>query len=250
CSAAGLSSLHPCVSAKPTPSLAAEAKDAAMPRSSGLLRSERFWLASSGASHHITPDRSLLHDLQAVEQPSGRKLKALRSDNGTEYINHEARAILASQGIQHQRSAPYSPEQDGSAERLNRTLIEKGCRPLDNRWVLSVKEDSHGHIARYKARLVVKGFMQREGVDLTELHAPAEVEQLGFATSAADLSLFTMVRGNNKVLLAVYVDEGDDETMAWVKQRLAVVFDIHQLGSAERLLSMEIVRDRAARVLS
>ncbi|KAJ9528878.1 hypothetical protein QJQ45_000438 [Haematococcus lacustris] len=342
--------------AKPHPSLAAEAKDAAMPRSSGLLRSERFWLASSGASHHITPDRSLLHDFQAVEQPvccslappvkgvldlvhtdvcgpfhvasmggysyvvtfldeysglslvacvkaksdvlgSGRKLKALRSDNGTEYINHEARAILASHGIQHQRSAPYSPEQDGSAERLNQTLIEKvaeamataeelsvktpaaepGLEPApggaggeavgadsaasaDNRWVLSVKEDSNGHIARFKARLVVKGFMQREGVDLTELHAPpadyedcsarvcrlkralyglrqaprawhvrlkAEVEQLGFATSAADLSLFTMVRGNSKVLLAVYVDEGDDETMA-----------------------MEIVRDRAARVLS
>ncbi|KAJ9529996.1 hypothetical protein QJQ45_023288, partial [Haematococcus lacustris] len=67
--AAGLSSLYPCVSAKPTPSLAAAAQVAAMPRSSGLLSSERFWLADSGASHHITPDRSLLHDFQAVEQP-------------------------------------------------------------------------------------------------------------------------------------------------------------------------------------
>ncbi|KAJ9534762.1 hypothetical protein QJQ45_013135 [Haematococcus lacustris] len=827
--AAGLSSLYPCVSAKPTPSLAAAAQVAAMPRSSGLLSSERFWLADSGASHHITPDRSLLHDFQAVEQPvslalgkntarlvahgvgnvrlvsesgqcftlrgvlwapdaaanylstvvadlagwrvvqegggiriedranparfcvkgalvgrsylircsaepavvaceppatahavtaetpqllherlghlsygamadligkgmvsgvsisaaqckaagsgvcpgcaagkmhrrvadtlpslappvkgvldlvhtdvcgpfhvasvggysyvvtfldeysglslvecvkaksdvpgviistvqwletqSGRKLKALRSDNGTEYINQEVRAFLASKGIQHQRSAPYSPEQNGSAERLNRTLIEKvrcmlytaglparlwteavrtanhlrnlspmrgkgatpwelffgvkpdisalrvfgatayahvpqhmrsklegkavqgvlvgyemgskayrvlvpggriivtkdvvfdelargeplpvsevaevmataeelsvhiaaaepspepatggaggeavgadssgadsgagsaasaggggagasaaepaacpvplrqslrlqglppagslaacvlelpaaavpiphtilearasalaeqwavatdaemeslhghrtwelvdppqGCRPLDNRWVFSVKEDSQGHIARLKARLVVKGFMQREGVDFTELHAPvskhatvrallataaawdmdlehldvktaflngyldeeiymkqpagyedgsarvcrlkralyglrqaprawharlkAELEQLGFAASAADSCLFTMVRGNSKVLLAVYVDDcllavskGDAETMAWVKQRLAAVFDIHQLGSAERFLGMEIVRDRAA----
>ncbi|KAJ9532906.1 hypothetical protein QJQ45_010996 [Haematococcus lacustris] len=807
--AAGLSSLYPCVSAKPTPSLAAAAQVAAMPRSSGLLSSERFWLADS--SHHITPDRSLLHDFQAVEQPvslalgkntarlvahgvgnvrlvsesgqcftlrgvlwapdaaanylstvvadlagwrvvqegggiriedranparfcvkgalvgrsylircsaepavvgceppatahavtaetpqllherlghlsygamadligkgmvsgvsisaaqckaagngvcpgcavgkmhrrvadtlpslappvkgvldlvhtdvcgpfhvasvggysyvvtfldeysglslvecvkaksdvpgviistvqwletqSGRKLKALRSDNGTEYINQEVRAFLASKGIQHQRSAPYSPEQNGSAERLNRTLIEKvrcmlytaglparlwteavrtanhlrnlspmrgkgatpwelffgvkpdisalrvfgatayahvpqhmrsklegkavqgflvgyemgskayrvlvpggkiivtkdvvfdelargeplpvsevaevmataeelsvhtpaaepspepatggaggeavgsdssgsdsgagsaasavaslaraatswqpgslaacvlqlpaaavpiphtilearasalaeqwavatdaemeslhghrtwelvdppqGCRPLDNRWVFSVKEDSQGHIARLKARLVVKGFMQREGVDFTELHAPvskhatvrallataaawdmdlehldvktaflngyldeeiymkqpagyedgsarvcrlkralyglrqaprawharlkAELEQLGFAASAADSCLFTMVRGNSKVLLAVYVDDcllavskGDAETMAWVKQRLAAVFDIHQLGSAERFLGMEIVRDRAA----
>ncbi|KAJ9509995.1 hypothetical protein QJQ45_011674 [Haematococcus lacustris] len=827
--AAGLSSLYPCVSAKPTPSLAAAAQVAAMPRSSGLLSSERFWLADSGASHHITPDRSLLHDFQAVEQPvslalgkntarlvahgvgnvrlvsesgqcftlrgvlwapdaaanylstvvadlagwrvvqegggiriedranparfcvkgalvgrsylircsaepavvaceppatahavtaetpqllherlghlsygamadligkgmvsgvsisaaqckaagsgvcpgcaagrmhrrvadtlpslappvkgvldlvhtdvcgpfhvasvggysyvvtfldeysglslvecvkaksdvpgviistvqwletqSGRRLKALRSDNGTEYINQEVRAFLASKGIQHQRSAPYSPEQNGSAERLNRTLIEKvrcmlytaglparlwteavrtanhlrnlspmlgkgatpwelffgvkpdisalrvfgatayahvpqhmrsklegkavqgvlvgyemgskayrvlvpggriivtkdvvfdelargeplplsevaevmataeelsvhtpvaepgpepatgvaggeavgadssggdsgagsaasaggggasasaaeptacpvplrqslrlqglppagslaacvlelpaaavpiphtilearasalaeqwavatdaemeslhghctwelvdppqGCRPLDNRWVFSVKEDSQGHIARLKARLVVKGFMQREGVDFTELHAPvskhatvrallataaawdmdlehldvktaflngyldeeiymkqpagyedgsarvcrlkralyglrqaprawharlkAELEQLGFAASAADSCLFTMVRGNSKVLLAVYVDDcllavskGDAETMAWVKQRLAAVFDIHQLGSAERFLGMEIVRDRAA----
>ncbi|KAJ9507131.1 hypothetical protein QJQ45_004864 [Haematococcus lacustris] len=816
--AAGLSSLYPCVSSKPTPSLAAAAQVAAMPRSSGLLSSERFWLADSGASHHITPDRSLLHDFQAVEQPvslalgkntarlvahgvgnvrlvsesgqcftlrgvlwapdaaanylstvvadlagwrvvqegggiriedranparfcvkgalvgrsylircsaepavvgceppatahavtaetpqllherlghlsygamadligkgmvsgvsisaaqckaagsgvcpgcaagkmhrrvadtlpslappvkgvldlvhtdvcgpfhvasvggysyvvtfldeysglslvecvkaksdvpgviistvqwletqSGRKLKALRSDNGTEYINQEVKAFLASKGIQHQRSAPYSPEQNGSAERLNRTLIEKvrcmlytaglptrlwteavrtanhlrnlspmrgkgatpwelffgvkpdisalrvfgatayahvpqhmrsklegkavqgflvgyemgskayrvlvpggriivtkdvvfdelargeplpvsevaevmataeelsvhtpaaepspepaaggaggeavgadssgtdsgagsaasagggeasasaaepaacpvplrqslrlqgvppagslaacvlqlpaaavpilaeqwavatdaemeslhghrtwklvdppqGCRPLDNRWVFSVKEASQGHIARLKARLVVKGFMQREGVDFTELHAPvskhatvrallataaawdmdlehldvktaflngyldeeiymkqpagyedgsarvcrlkralyglrqaprawharlkAELEQLGFAASAADSCLFTMVRGDSKVLLAVYVDDcllavskGDAETMAWVKQQLAAVFDIHQLGSAERFLGMEIVRDRAA----
>ncbi|KAJ9531975.1 hypothetical protein QJQ45_003691 [Haematococcus lacustris] len=65
--AVGLSSLYPSVTAKPTPSLAAAAKDVAMPCSSGLLSSERFWLAVSGASYHITPDRSLLHDIHAVD---------------------------------------------------------------------------------------------------------------------------------------------------------------------------------------
>ncbi|GFH27542.1 reverse transcriptase Ty1/copia-type domain-containing protein [Haematococcus lacustris] len=81
----------------------------------------------------------------------------------------------------------------------------------------------------------------------------AELEQLGFVASEADSCLFTMVRGSSKVLLAVYVDDcllavskGDTATVAWVKEQLAAVFNIHQLGSAERFLITEISRDRAA----
>ncbi|KAJ9534804.1 hypothetical protein QJQ45_017230 [Haematococcus lacustris] len=210
--------------------------------------------------------------------------------------------------------------------------LPEGCRPLDNRWVFSVKRDGRGSIVRFKARLVVKGFLQREGIDFHELHAPVskhatvrallavaaaedmelehldvktaflngkleeviymhqpagyedgsgrvcrlhralyglrqaprawharlkeELEQLGFTASAADSCLFTMMRGSSKVLLAVYVDDcllavskGDMGTLEWVKQQLAAVFDIHQLGPVEQFLGMRISRDRAARQL-
>ncbi|KAJ9520572.1 hypothetical protein QJQ45_007425 [Haematococcus lacustris] len=210
--------------------------------------------------------------------------------------------------------------------------LPEGCRPLDNRWVSSVKRDGRGSIVRFKARLVVKGFLQREGIDFHELHAPVskhatvrallavaaaedmelehldvktaflngkleeviymhqsagyedgsgrvcrlhralyglrqaprawharlkeELEQLGFTASAADSCLFTMMRGSSKVLLAVYVDDcllavskGDMGTLEWVKQQLAAVFDIHQLGPVEQFLGMRISRDRAARQL-
>lgn len=48
----------------------------------------------------------------------------LRSDNGTEYVNANVEHLLADHGIRHQRTVPYTPEQNGSAEREMRTLVE------------------------------------------------------------------------------------------------------------------------------
>jgi hypothetical protein len=50
--------------------------------------------------------------------------------------------------------------------------LPKGRKPLSTRWVYTVKHDEHNEIQRWKARLVVKGFMQREGIDFNETFAP------------------------------------------------------------------------------
>jgi len=49
---------------------------------------------------------------------------ALRMDRGTEFVNEELRTWCHSQGIRFQLTAPYSPSQNGVAERMNRTLVE------------------------------------------------------------------------------------------------------------------------------
>jgi transposase InsO family protein len=54
----------------------------------------------------------------------GRKPKALRFDRGKEFINEDLRKWCAEQGIEIQTTAPYSPAQNGIAERMNRTLVE------------------------------------------------------------------------------------------------------------------------------
>jgi len=54
---------------------------------------------------------------------SGQAVKAVRSDRGGEYINERMEAWLKDRGIVHQKSSPYSPQQNGKAERLNRTLL-------------------------------------------------------------------------------------------------------------------------------
>lgn len=60
-----------------------------------------------------------------VERQTGRKLKVLRTDNGTEYVNSRMRKSMQRDGIVHQTSCPYTPQQNGVAERMNRTLVEK-----------------------------------------------------------------------------------------------------------------------------
>lgn len=54
----------------------------------------------------------------------GRTIKCLRSDRGGEYLSNEFLEYLAREGIANQRTAPSTPEQNGCAERKNRTLIE------------------------------------------------------------------------------------------------------------------------------
>ncbi|KAL0641354.1 hypothetical protein Bca4012_102580 [Brassica carinata] len=51
-------------------------------------------------------------------------VKVLRSDNGGEYTSHAFKNHLAKHGIVHQTSCPYTPQQNGVAERKNRHLME------------------------------------------------------------------------------------------------------------------------------
>lgn len=67
-----------------------------------------------------------------AEQQTGKLIKILRSDNGTEYCNGAMSEFLRSSGIIHQTTVPYTPEQNGVAERMNRTLVEKArCMLFD-----------------------------------------------------------------------------------------------------------------------
>ncbi|KAK1441343.1 hypothetical protein QVD17_07191 [Tagetes erecta] len=59
-----------------------------------------------------------------VENQLECKVKVLRSDNGTEFKNANVDLFCAEKGIARQFSAPRTPQQNGVAERKNRTLIE------------------------------------------------------------------------------------------------------------------------------
>ncbi|KAJ9557983.1 hypothetical protein OSB04_012597 [Centaurea solstitialis] len=53
-----------------------------------------------------------------------RKVKKLRSDNGTEFQNAKLQSFLEDVGISHNFSAVRTPQQNGVVERKNRTLVE------------------------------------------------------------------------------------------------------------------------------
>ena len=55
---------------------------------------------------------------------TGNRIKALRTDNGGEYKSVQCEAYLKSKGIRHETTTPFTPQQNGVSERLNRTLQE------------------------------------------------------------------------------------------------------------------------------
>lgn len=62
--------------------------------------------------------------LKLAEKQHGNKVKIVRSDNGTEFINERMKKLFGENGITHQRTVPYTPEQNGCAEREMRTIVE------------------------------------------------------------------------------------------------------------------------------
>ncbi|KAL0319934.1 UNVERIFIED_CONTAM: Retrovirus-related Pol polyprotein from transposon TNT 1-94 [Sesamum radiatum] len=59
-----------------------------------------------------------------VEKQSGQRIKVLRSDRGKEYNNSEFDKFCEEEGIDHQTTVSYNPQQNGVSERKNRTVME------------------------------------------------------------------------------------------------------------------------------
>lgn len=60
-----------------------------------------------------------------AEKQTGKSIKRFRTDNGTEYTNRAMQKVLSASGILHETTVSYNPEQNGLAERMNRTIVEK-----------------------------------------------------------------------------------------------------------------------------
>jgi hypothetical protein len=59
------------------------------------------------------------------------RIKKIRSDNGTEFKNSQIEGFLEEEGIKHEFSSPYTPQQNGVVERKNRTLLDMARTILD-----------------------------------------------------------------------------------------------------------------------
>ncbi|CAI7845726.1 unnamed protein product [Closterium sp. NIES-53] len=78
--------------------------------------------------------------LPVAERESGEKLKSFQSDGGGEYTSQRFKQFLAEKGIKRLVSLPYAHQQQGVAERLNRTLqntmrkLLRGMRLPNHQW--------------------------------------------------------------------------------------------------------------------
>lgn len=68
-----------------------------------------------------------------AEKQTDHKLLCLRSDNGSEFCNKKFKEYFEKNGILHQKSTVYSPQQNGLSERMNRTIMDKvRCMLIDS----------------------------------------------------------------------------------------------------------------------
>jgi transposase InsO family protein len=69
--------------------------------------------------------------LRQAQNEFGLRIKKIRSDNGTEFKNSQIEGFLEEEGIKHEFSSPYTPQQNSVVERKNRTLLDMARTMLD-----------------------------------------------------------------------------------------------------------------------
>jgi len=124
---------------KPTELLSVVHSDLCGPMQTTSINGERYFITftdemSGRVSIYLLPTKEgALAAFQAyrarAEKSSGKEIKAIRTDGGGEYLNKQFLQHLKEDGIHHIVSPPYSPAQNGLAERMNRTIME-GARCL------------------------------------------------------------------------------------------------------------------------
>jgi transposase InsO family protein len=89
-------------------------------------------------------------------------VKKIRSDNGSEFKNLQVEEYLVEEGVKHEFSAPYTPQQNGVVERKNRTLIDMARTMLgefktpERFWSEAVNTACHAINMLYLHRLLKK----------------------------------------------------------------------------------------------
>src|SRR5437870_13732898 len=65
-----------------------------------------------------------LKQFVAEVKVTGHIFKEILTDGGREFENADFHRVTSAEGIRHRVTMPYTPEQNGAAERENRTLVE------------------------------------------------------------------------------------------------------------------------------
>ncbi|CAI7848428.1 unnamed protein product [Closterium sp. NIES-54] len=193
-----------------------------------------------------------------AQRESGHKVKVIRTDNGGEFIGADFEAVLKKKGIQHKLMVPYNPQQNGMAERFNRTLQE-GARTLLGRaglpdpfWVTALRQ-----VALVKNRvLATMGDKQLKKAIYGLKQAPCawyhKLEETllagGFKKSEYDHSLFLLQEKEQLLMLLVYVDDIllFSESSAMIEraeEMLEMQFKCSKMGDVKYYLGMHVESD-------
>ncbi|GJX87359.1 putative ribonuclease H-like domain-containing protein [Tanacetum coccineum] len=127
-----------------------------------------------------------------IENLVDKKVKIIRCDNGTEFKNKVMSEFCEQKGIKREFSVARTPQQNGVAERRNRTL---NCGCLGHNRVLVVKPHNKTPYELFRGRTPALSFMRPFGCHVTILNT---LDYLGKFDGKSDEGFFVGYSMNSK----------------------------------------------------
>jgi transposase InsO family protein len=116
-----------------------------------------FFLQDKGETQEV-----LKKFLKRAQNDFDAKVKKIKSDNGTEFNDTQVEDYLDEEGIKHEFSPPYTPQQNRVAEKKNMTLIEMvrimlvEYKTSDRFWAEAVNTACHATNCLHSHKLLKK----------------------------------------------------------------------------------------------
>ncbi|XP_031261729.1 uncharacterized protein LOC116119932 [Pistacia vera] len=123
------------------------------------------------------------------------------------------------------------------------------------KWIYKLKTNPNGSIHKHKARLVVKDFAQQQGIDFSDILAPApkawysrindHLCGLGYTRSPNEYTLYIMKNESGLAVVSLYVDDllvtgSNPGELDQFKSAMQTKFEVTDLGLMTYFLGMEI----------
>ena len=136
---------------------------------------KRNFESTSSTSH----DQELMEERNEVELRCSKRAKTSKSF-GSEFLTYMLED--EPQSFKEAISTPKAPFWKEAVNSEIESILQNhtwelvdlplGCKPLGYKWIFKRKLKADGSIDKYKARLVVKGYKQKEGVDYFDTYSP------------------------------------------------------------------------------
>ncbi|KAH9647591.1 Endoglucanase 8 [Citrus sinensis] len=103
-----------------------------------------------------------------VENQSGFKFKCLRTDNGLEFCSKEFEEYCQKHGIKRHKTVRFTPQHNGLAERMNKTLVDKTryreneVADYEERTTVEVKEHESSELPDLQTYQLARDRVRRE----------------------------------------------------------------------------------------
>ncbi|KAH9735931.1 hypothetical protein KPL71_017911 [Citrus sinensis] len=215
--------------------------------------------------------------------PEHEEQEPVESENGEPLTFHEA---LNSSDVALWMTAM---KEEIEALHKNKTWelvpLPRGRKAIGNKWVYKIKRKGNDQVERYRARLVVKGYAQKEDIDFNEIFSPVVrlttvrvvlamhttfdlyldqldvprcwykifdsfIMSLGCNRLSSDhCAYYNRFKDNDFIILLLYVDDmlvasPNKDRIQELKAQLVMEFEMKDLEPANKILWMQIHRDR------